>query len=536
MSRMILAAVFLLAVRIQPSGPSPTERTGLVLLAVYLGWTGVVARIAWRSWWWDFRMARAVHAIDIGVFIGAVFLTEINNSDFGSPFIAFAAFLLITAANRAGWNGVVLTALTLIAGYGLTGGAVTLLGYDIDPYRFGRHQTYMIALAIMISWLSADQRAVRLSPMTESPGIPGERSIRVMADTLAFARTASNATHAAIAVAACEEPGIDIYRDSDGVFTHERIGPGTLPDDFATDTTAALFDVPRNRRIVLSSDNRLAPAAGPFNHALADACLVSCGLVGGFASATSQGQLLVWGMADACIDDLPVIATLARDIGTAVDREAMAVLARTLAVAHVRNAVARDLHDSAAQFLAGTQFRLESLRRWIRDGRDPDAEITAIKLALRGEQSHLVTVINRLRLGIDGDRTTDLVAELEALTAELADHWHVATALSSACRPLDVSMNIAHELRQVVREAVANAVRHGHCRQVTLDLARTPDGAVRITITDDGIGLPPDKATLRPRSISERIDALGGQMQIATGASGTSGLRLGISLPAVVNA
>jgi signal transduction histidine kinase len=60
------------------------------------------------------------------------------------------------------------------------------------------------------------------------------------------------------------------------------------------------------------------------------------------------------------------------------------------------------LHDSVAQFLAGTLFRLEALRRWIREGNDPDTEIVAIKEALRREQAQMRRMIERLRLGERG--------------------------------------------------------------------------------------------------------------------------------------
>jgi signal transduction histidine kinase len=52
----------------------------------------------------------------------------------------------------------------------------------------------------------------------------------------------------------------------------------------------------------------------------------------------------------------------------------------------LRDALARDLHDGVAQFLAGTLFRLEALSRWIREGQDPTAEINDLKSALRRGQ------------------------------------------------------------------------------------------------------------------------------------------------------
>jgi signal transduction histidine kinase len=546
MSRAILATVFLAAVWLEPSqapkalglaqapqalGLAQTPQAlgpGSAVLALYLGWSGLMAVISWRSWWWDFRFARVAHAIDITVLITAVFLTETGNSDFSSPFIAFTAFLLIKATLRWGRDGVVSTALVLVIGYGIAGLVMVRFGPAIDSYAFGRRLTYMIALSLMMVWLGADERVARLAPMPETGGIPGKRRQQVLAGALSFARHTFHARGAAIAVIGSEEPWVDLYRDVDGVFMHERIGPEVCPDDLAPEIDAALFDIARRRRIVSFSDHHLEPVCGPFALALADTCQVSDGLIGRIASASGHGQLLVWGVPDAGIDDLPAIGSLAREIGLALDREEMALLAQSIAVARVRNALARDLHDSVAQFLAGTLFRLEALRRWIREGRDPDAEILAMREALRNEQAELRTLIDRLRRGIEGDRAIDIAAELETLMAEMGDHWHIATSLSTDCRPLPVSIGMAHELRQLVREAVANAVRHGHCNRVELTLERTKEGLLQVSIGDNGKGFPATNRTLRPRSISERIDALGGQLRIASCADG---VRLDIELP-----
>lgn len=142
-----------------------------------------------------------------------------------------------------------------------------------------------------------------------------------------------------------------------------------------------------------------------------------------------------------------------------------------------------------AQFLAGTLFRLEALTRWIREGHDPASEIADLKAALRSEQRDLRATIQRLRRGEDGDRRTDLIDEVETLLSEMGQHWHIAVRLASSVRTLPVSIGLAYEIRQVVREAVANAARHGGCDQVIVALVR--DGArLKLSIADNGAGVP----------------------------------------------
>jgi signal transduction histidine kinase len=83
-------------------------------------------------------------------------------------------------------------------------------------------------------------------------------------------------------------------------------------------------------------------------------------------------------------------------------------------------------------------------------------------------------------------------------------------------------------LRQVLREAVANAVRHGGASRVAIALAEE-NGMLRSTVADNGTGFPADDEFPKPRSISERVAALGGSIEIASRPTGAE-LRFGLPL------
>lgn len=526
-TRAILAVVFLLALWIDPVQPVRADAAGYILLSLYLVWSAALVLVAWESWWLEFRLARLVHAIDIMGFIAAVYFTETGNGDFASPFMAFAAFLLITATLRWGWTGVAYTALALVVLNSVFGGWMLAMHMELDLYRFGRRQTYMVILSIMMVWLSADQGRTRAVRLPEPPGVPGERRMRVIAGALAFARRSMHARGASIALGRDEEPWTEVLCDDNGVVTHDRVGPGPLTDDLAEDYRPLLFDMKRGRRIMMNDADVPMARAGPIEIPLADHCSVNEGLLVSFNTANGCAQLLIWGIPDICFDDLGPAGALAREIGLAIDREEMASLAQSSAVSGIRNALARDLHDSVAQFLAGTLFRIEALRRWIREGNDPEGEINALKEALRREQGQLRLMIERLRRGEDADRRTDLVEELETLLDEVGHHWHISTTFAASARPFTVSIQLAHELRQLVREAVANAARHGHCTQVDIALTQGDD-MMKLLIGDNGQGFAQDGTASRPRSIGERVDALGGTLVICNNGPGA---RLEIELP-----
>lgn len=529
-SRLVLAASFLLAVWLEPTARYFANWQAFGVLCGYMAWAALAAVIAWRSWWWEFRLAWASHLLDTAVFVIAVTITETRVDDFRAPFMAFAAFLLISATLRWGERAVALTSLLLVGGYGATFAVLDALHIPADVYQTARRLIYMIGMSLMMVWLAVDRRIVYVAAFPEPDGVPGKRRLALVAGILAHARAEFDAPAAAIALTGEEEPWIDLYRDTAGVFVHERIGPGAMTEDFARENAAALFDSAHGHRIVAHTDMQLEPVAGRFDYALARACGVSQGLIAGFASASGHGQILVAAGSRAGLDDLPVLAGIAREIGQTLDREDMAAIGQAIAVSEVRTALARDLHDSIAQFLAGAMFRLEALRRWIRDGHDPDPEILAIKEALRTEQGQLRALIGRLRRGVDGDRDTDLVGEIDTLVTQVGHHWGIAIRFKARTPALDVSIALAHELRQLVREAVANAARHAQCRTIDVVLERAAEGWLRLVIADDGRGFAQDAAAFRPQSIAERVDSLGGRLHVGAAAD-SHGARLEIEVP-----
>jgi signal transduction histidine kinase len=526
-SRAAMALVFLLAIWLDPSASGSTGTFIYLLLTAYLAGAAAMIVIAWRSWWWEFRLAPWIHWIDTLAFVLAAYFSEVGKADFNSPFTSLTAFLLISATLRWGWFAVAWTAVALVALNLVIGASLFAFGLPIDGYRYGRRLMYLGVLSIMMVWLSGEQRGPRSAPMPRTPGTPGERRNAILVDTLTFARVALQARGAAIAVPHGEEPWMELLRDSGYAVIVDRLGPEVLEGSFGEPDRAALIDRTRRRRIISRANSYPLALPGQVNAPLAVHCGVEEAMIVTFETAAGPGQLLIWGIPDMCVDDLPLVETIGRHLSSELDREDLAELAQAASAAALRDALARDLHDSVAQFLAGTLFRLEALSRWIREGHDPTAEINDLKTALRREQGELRAMILRLRRGEEGDRRTDLVEELETLLSEMSQHWHIAIHLDAQPRPMPVSIGLAHELRQVLREAVANAARHGSCRIVVVSVSSNGQG-LTLRISDDGEGFPADRPPPRPRSISERVEALGGTLSIC---HNHPGALLDIALP-----
>jgi signal transduction histidine kinase len=296
------------------------------------------------------------------------------------------------------------------------------------------------------------------------------------------------------------------------------LSPEALSPDRPFAAKAQLFDIPKHR-ILCIGGWRCVTTGGEVHDPFADHCGVREGIALPFAAVTGRGEILLAGIPGVNADHVEMGALIAREIGIGFDRQATLALVRESAVTRMRDAVARDLHDTIAQSLAGASLRLEGLRHWINDGNDPENEIQAIKVALRVEQSQVRGMIDRLRHGESVLPDGTAAASIGPLLRDLSEYWGIAALMDESARGIVIPGWMAHELRQVLREAVANAVRHGGASRVAIALAEE-NGMLHLTVSDDGAGFPAVDAIVQPRSISERIAALGGTLQVESGAAG----------------
>lgn len=56
-----------------------------------------------------------------------------------------------------------------------------------------------------------------------------------------------------------------------------------------------------------------------------------------------------------------------------------------------------------------------------------------------------------------------------------------------------VEPRVTLQIQRIVQEAIQNAVRHAHARSIAIQVIHTPDeGVLRVSVSDDGKGMPPD--------------------------------------------
>lgn len=526
--RLLLALVFLFAIWLDPAQPVRSSSIGYTLLLAYLLFAAWQLATSWNNWWLDFRFALPAYAVDVLVFLVAVYFTESLNTEFVSPFLASFVFLMMSATIRWDWRITLLAAGVILTCYVATGLLMYSAEIEFEPYRFGRRITYMLLLLSLLIWFGLERRTIvveRFSATVEDGNISEAPPLA------AAARYACRVTHAAGAVIYWGdeiERSYLLYESEGTVAGLVPVGTEFLALDKTGLRSAFLFDDQKHRRLGRADARRLSTEIGTEPSHLAEFCQISTGVSAPLIASSGAGQILLYGIAGMCTDDIALAEAVAQEISAAIDREAFAVLSNQATLERSREAIARDLHDSVAQTLVAASYRLEGLRKWILAGKDPKSEFDEFKQALLVEQRHVRSLIAGLRPGAHQQaRTVSLCEDLDTLLRNLAQFWRIETNIVYQGEVRLVPLYLSHELQQILREATANAVRHGSASNLSVTLKFT-SAQISMTIADNGIGFATANTQPEPRSIGERVIALDGEMKVKTDIGGTA---LQITLP-----
>ena len=118
--------------------------------------------------------------------------------------------------------------------------------------------------------------------------------------------------------------------------------------------------------------------------------------------------------------------------------------------------------------------------------------------------------------------------ELRSLSERLATQWDVLCEFTSQTTDMMVPSRLHLDAQHLVREAVANAVRHAEAKSVRVTLGGTRE-AIHLEMINDGAAYPKRGGQIElPLSLRERVEQAGGAIEISRGMDVT---KLSISLP-----
>jgi signal transduction histidine kinase len=221
------------------------------------------------------------------------------------------------------------------------------------------------------------------------------------------------------------------------------------------------------------------------------------------------------------------LAELAELVATAIanaenQAELTASRARVVAAAdRTRRRIERDLHD-------GTQQRLVSI------GLDLRAAEAAVPVDYPALKEQLARSAGEL-----GDAVEDLREISRGIHPAILSKGGLEAALKTLARrsalPVDVDIRVNRRYPEpvevaayyVVSEALTNATKHAQASAVHVALSGT-DGMVEISVRDDGVGGADPKRGTGLIGLCDRVEALGGKVEITSPPGGGTSMRAAI--------
>ncbi|SFA76294.1 Signal transduction histidine kinase [Rhizobium sp. NFR07] len=182
--------------------------------------------------------------------------------------------------------------------------------------------------------------------------------------------------------------------------------------------------------------------------------------------------------------------------------------------------ISSDLHDGPTQLLGFAIMRLEAIRKG--KGREDDEGL--IRSSVQDAIDEIRNICRDLRLpeleGLSGREV--------AARAIKAHELHSGIQIDAEIAEIDVASQGARIcIYRFLQETLSNASRHADATRITVLVKPHLDG-IEVLVEDDGIGFTadPDNAGLGLSGLEERIASLGGRMEISSGGSVGTAVRM----------
>ena len=184
-----------------------------------------------------------------------------------------------------------------------------------------------------------------------------------------------------------------------------------------------------------------------------------------------------------------------------------------------RSRVSRELHDGISQVLVSIKFQFELASHVLEKGQDRGLGILREAIERLGEAIGEVRSLSHdLRSSLLD--TLGLPAAIGQLAAEFEQRSGLVVSYSNDGCDCDLVDGAHVSLFRIVQEGLTNIERHAQAKSVSITLQGC-DGAVRLTLVDDGIGfnvaqVEHRQAGIGLRNIRERVEHFGGRFVLTS--------------------
>jgi NarL family two-component system sensor histidine kinase YdfH len=208
-----------------------------------------------------------------------------------------------------------------------------------------------------------------------------------------------------------------------------------------------------------------------------------------------------------------------------------AIQVEALTITNERERMARELHDTLAQGLAGLILQLEAADTHLSRGQVERAQKITVQAMARARAT-----LADARHAIDDLRDTNPILDIESAVRAEAERFASATGI-----PCDLDLEItarvpepvAEQVLKIISEGLTNIARHARAKNVRLQM-EAHNGLLEMAIKDDGSGFETSKEVNSGHyglvGMRERARLAGGTLEIHSQPGEGTALRLRLPL------
>jgi len=542
-ARVVIASSGFITFAFSPFSPAGYDALDAAL-GCYVIYSLVVLGMVWAPARFAMGWDVAVHVFDLVAFSVLLLMTAGESS----PFYVYFIFLVVCGTLRWQWWGALWTAIVAVAVYGAVSWyAVTVLGtQNFNWNSLVVRSVNVGVVAVLVGYLGAYQHRHQreVGQLVSWPR-------RIPSDDLALiseiVMESAKILDAPRTLLAWEEPAeehlnfawlsegkVARFRESDVTFD-SLVAPAFQGKSFFTADAADA-----NAVVVHGSGDTFKQRKGlPIHAAVQRRFQIHSVRTWPLDGEIIRGRLFCLDTRRSHVDDLMFGEVVARQAVSRLDSLHLLKGLRETAAVDERLRLARDLHDSLLQSVAGSALKLLAARRML--ARQPETarqRLEEVQAQLERGELEMRSFIGRLRplpllAPVIG---AGLPQRLEQLRKRLEREWDIKVKMTVGPAADTWSEALATDVYRLVQEAVLNAARHADASVITVSV--TSAGGPCVEVVDDGCGFPFrgtfDLRTLNemnagPLTLRERVAGLNGDLHLRTSDSGT-GLLIRIPL------
>ncbi|MGP4844367.1 histidine kinase [Marinobacter sp. 1Y8] len=217
-----------------------------------------------------------------------------------------------------------------------------------------------------------------------------------------------------------------------------------------------------------------------------------------------------------------LLETVRDQLATAIYLERQSVQEKKITLSEERAVIARELHDSLAQSLTYLKMqvaRLHRLRMVETDTALYGEIVDELGSGLDFAYRQLRELLTTFRLKLD---SPDFYSALQSTAQEFEGRLGAPVELEYDLSPQMLSPNEELHIIQIVREALANVVKHASASRVAVSAGyRYP--SIYVVVTDNGVGMQSHDKTFEHYGLiimKDRARSLGGELKARNRSSG----------------